>query len=149
MGLVAGVVSARFEGAATAEMKEAGRELFVRQWVAHDPQAHGDGLGPVFNANSCVACHSQGGVGGGGDAAHNVVAYEVHPTVRDRKMQKGLVHAFAINQTFVESRALLKNTFPITTNVCAGSAPRLHNRSASLGQNALPPGSLGRRRIAA
>jgi CxxC motif-containing protein (DUF1111 family) len=112
-GLIAGVVSARFEGAATAEMKDAGRELFVRQWTANDPQAHGDGLGPVFNANSCVACHSQGGVGGGGDAAHNVVAYEVHPTIRDRKMQKGLVHAFAINQNFVESRVLLKNTFPI------------------------------------
>jgi CxxC motif-containing protein (DUF1111 family) len=113
IGLLAGLNSARYDRAATAEMKQAGEELFVRQWVAHDPQAHGDGLGPVFNANSCVACHFQGGVGGGGDAVHNVVAYEVHPTVRDRKLQKGLVHAFAINQSFVESRALLKNTFPI------------------------------------
>jgi CxxC motif-containing protein (DUF1111 family) len=81
--------------------------------VAHDPQAKGDGLGPVFNANSCLACHFQGGVGGGGDAVHNVTAYEVHPTLRDRKLQKGLVHAFAIDKSFVESRALLKTTFPI------------------------------------
>ena len=29
----------------------------------------GDGIGPVFNAKSCVACHFQGGVGGAGDAA--------------------------------------------------------------------------------
>src|SRR5689334_21992401 len=26
-----------------------------------------DGLGPVFNANSCVACHNLGATGGGGD----------------------------------------------------------------------------------
>src|SRR5437667_5951248 len=92
IGLIAGLISARYDRAATAGMKQAGEALFVHQWVSHDPQAHGDGLGPVFNANSCVACHSQGGVGGGGDLAHNVVAYEVHPNVRDRKMQKGLVH---------------------------------------------------------
>jgi CxxC motif-containing protein (DUF1111 family) len=113
IGLVAGLVSARFDRSVTAEMKEVGHELFVRQWVAHDPQAHGDGLGPVFNATSCVACHFQGAVGGGGDAAHNVVAYEVHPTVRDRKLQHGLVHAFAVDKSFVESRALVKTSFPI------------------------------------
>jgi len=106
-------VAARLDRAATAEMKQAGRELFVRQWVAHDPQAHGDGLGPVFNATSCVACHFQGGVGGGGDSAHNVVAYEVHPTIRDRQLQKGLVHAFAVDASFIESRALVKTSFPI------------------------------------
>ncbi len=113
VGLIAGLVSARFDRPATAEMKQAGRELFVRQWTSHDPQAHGDGLGPVFNANSCVACHFQGGVGGGGDVAHNVVAYEVQPTIRDRKFQHGLVHAFAVDKSFVESRALVKTSFPI------------------------------------
>src|SRR5207249_292414 len=106
-------VAARFDPVVTAELQQAGRELFVRRWVANDPQAHGDGLGPVFNANSCVACHFQGGVGGGGDYAHNVVAYEVHPTLRDRHLQKGLVHAFAVDDSLVESRALLKTTFPI------------------------------------
>ena len=35
--------------------------------------AHGgDGLGPVFNDSSCVACHNQGGIGGGGAASKNV-----------------------------------------------------------------------------
>ena len=113
VGLTSAYVRARFDQAVTVEMKQAGRELFVRQWVANDPQAHGDGLGPVFNANSCVACHFQGGVGGGGDTAHNVVAYEVHPTTRDRNLNKGLVHAFAVDKSFVESRTLLKKVFPI------------------------------------
>jgi len=111
--LVSDWVSARIAPPASAEMKQAGQELFVHQWVAHDPQAHGDGLGPMFNANSCVACHFQGGVGGGGDIAHNVVAYEVHPTVHDRQLQKGLLHAFAVDKSLAESHALLKTCFPI------------------------------------
>jgi CxxC motif-containing protein (DUF1111 family) len=50
-----------------------GRELFTREWLPHDGRAHGgDGLGPVFNDSSCVACHNQGGVGGGGAASKNV-----------------------------------------------------------------------------
>ena len=35
--------------------------------------AHGgDGLGPVFNDSSCVACHNQGGAGGAGPSSKNV-----------------------------------------------------------------------------
>ena len=42
-----------------------GRELFERAWTREDSRAHGgDGLGPVFNAESCVACHNLGGSGG-------------------------------------------------------------------------------------
>lgn len=45
-----------------------GRELFAHRWTPNDSfAAGGDGLGPVFNANSCAECHHQGGVGGGGD----------------------------------------------------------------------------------
>ena len=40
----------------------AGRELFNHDWEVNDPLSSGDGLGPVFNAKSCVACHSQGGL---------------------------------------------------------------------------------------
>ena len=32
----------------------------------------GDGLGPVYNDSSCVACHNLGGSGGGGAASKNV-----------------------------------------------------------------------------
>lgn len=49
-----------------------GRELFLREWIPNDPRSHnGDGLGPMFNDSSCVACHNQGGTGGGGPRAKN------------------------------------------------------------------------------
>jgi CxxC motif-containing protein (DUF1111 family) len=50
-----------------------GRELFERVWVKGDPRSHGgDGLGPVFNGSSCVACHNLGGVGGAGTIDKNI-----------------------------------------------------------------------------
>jgi len=50
-----------------------GTELFHRRWQVNDPYcAGGDGVGPVFNDTSCVGCHHQGAVGGGGDNEHNV-----------------------------------------------------------------------------
>ena len=56
-----------------AQEKE-GRELFVRDWSKPDskPAPGGDGLGPMFNDVSCVACHEQGGTGGGGSVQKNV-----------------------------------------------------------------------------
>jgi RNA polymerase sigma factor (sigma-70 family) len=50
-----------------------GRELFERFWVKNDPRSHGgDGLGPVFNGQSCVACHNLGGPGGAGGVDKNI-----------------------------------------------------------------------------
>ena len=47
-----------------------GRELFEREWLPGDSRSHGgDGLGPVYNDSSCVACHNLGGPGGGGRPA--------------------------------------------------------------------------------
>ena len=44
-----------------------GKELFTREWLAGDRRSHaGDGLGPLFNARSCAACHHLGGIGGAG-----------------------------------------------------------------------------------
>jgi len=34
--------------------------------------AGGDGLGPMFNESTCVACHTLGGIGGGGPESKNV-----------------------------------------------------------------------------
>lgn len=49
-----------------------GKELFNREWLPHDSRSHGgDGLGPVFNDSSCVACHNAGATGGGGPASKN------------------------------------------------------------------------------
>lgn len=62
----------------TSDHLQAGRELFVREWIAGDPRSYaGDGLGPVFNARSCVACHNQGGIGGSGARKNNAVLVSV------------------------------------------------------------------------
>ena len=51
----------------------AGHELFERVWVKNDPRGHGgDGLGPVFNGQSCVGCHNLGGSGGAGAIDKNI-----------------------------------------------------------------------------
>jgi CxxC motif-containing protein (DUF1111 family) len=51
----------------------AGAEIFNREWMPNDPRSHGgDGLGPVYNDTSCVACHNSGGSGGGGPVGKNI-----------------------------------------------------------------------------
>lgn len=54
-----------------------GALLFTHSWTVDDPlSAQGDGLGPVYNNRSCVACHNQGGVGGAGANNRNVLLRE-------------------------------------------------------------------------
>ena len=67
-------VEQRAQKAAAAKVVSIdGAEIFAREWIPGDARSHGgDGLGPVFNDSSCVACHNQGGVGGGGPASKNV-----------------------------------------------------------------------------
>jgi CxxC motif-containing protein (DUF1111 family) len=66
-------------GRAGADIKEKaapvadGYEIFNREWMPNDPRGHGgDGLGPVYNDSSCVACHNSGGSGGAGPASKNI-----------------------------------------------------------------------------
>ncbi len=77
---------------------QTGKMLFLHEWKANDPLcAGGDGLGPVYNATSCVACHKQGGTGGAGGLEHNVTVF-----VRDNVPpgpgipRQGVVHAMAV-----------------------------------------------------
>lgn len=98
---------------ASASTKQAGYELFVHEWQPNDPLSHGDGVGPVFNANSCVACHNQGGAGGGGDNSHNVHNFQVLPSSRDPEFHEGTVHAEAIGTQFVETFQMVRDRFPI------------------------------------
>jgi CxxC motif-containing protein (DUF1111 family) len=50
-----------------------GAELFAREWLPTTPGVPGpDGLGPVYNETSCIACHHQGGPGGAGPTSTNV-----------------------------------------------------------------------------
>jgi hypothetical protein len=58
---------------ASAAAAKLGEELFNREWKPNDPRCHGgDGLGPVYNETSCVACHGLGGPGGAGPSEMNV-----------------------------------------------------------------------------
>jgi CxxC motif-containing protein (DUF1111 family) len=70
-----------------------GEELFKRDWQRNDPLCpEGDGLGPVYNATSCVACHHQGGVGGSGGLKHNVTTFSLHRC--KQLVKEGVVHSF-------------------------------------------------------
>ncbi|MFO0956051.1 MAG: di-heme oxidoredictase family protein [Isosphaeraceae bacterium] len=65
-----------------------GRTLFLKEWVAGPTEAGGDGLGPLFNANACVACHNLGGAGGAGTRDHNVnilAAFVGPPSFEDHR----------------------------------------------------------------
>ena len=93
----------------------AGQELFEHQWTANDPLANNDGLGPVFNATSCVACHFQGGVGGGGSMSHNATHFEVMPIPGSPDWKAGTLHKFSVHKDDRETFRGLKKTFPTTT----------------------------------
>jgi RNA polymerase sigma factor (sigma-70 family) len=57
-----------------------GEVLFVKEWVPNDARSRGgDGLGPVYNETSCVACHSLGAPGGAGPESKNVVLITATP----------------------------------------------------------------------
>ena len=98
---------------ASASEMAAGRELFEHEWTANDPLANGDGLGPVFNAKSCVACHFQGGVGGGGEVGHNATHFEILPQPGRNEYVTGVLHDFSVNASEQESMATLKARYPV------------------------------------
>jgi len=102
-----------FAPRASAEVRMAGLELFEHEWRPHDERAGGDGLGPVFNGRSCVECHFQGGAGGGGDNAHNVLAFEAFPTQERPEVKGGLIHRYAVANHLLDSRSELGKCFPI------------------------------------
>lgn len=105
--------------------RELGRELFERQWKSKNPQLGSDGLGPMFNAKSCVACHHQGGVGGGGDtkfnaqaigierldfSAGNGAANELVPVGVKQRMLAGFYPGFS------QTQGAILNTVPLPHN---------------------------------
>ena len=105
-----------WEPRASARERAQGQTLFVHEWRPHDSLAHGDGLGPVFNARSCEACHFQGGVGGGGGNDHNVMSFEAHPTKDRPELQGGLIHKYAVANRFLENQTSLRSFFPIVAH---------------------------------
>ncbi|MCA8989006.1 MAG: c-type cytochrome [Planctomycetaceae bacterium] len=91
-----------------------GEMLFRHEWTPDDPlSVAGDGLGPIFNAKSCVACHFQGGVGGAGSNEHNVTNFAALPSADRPKIQMGVVHTQAVKPAFLETTDKLAALFPI------------------------------------
>jgi len=88
-----------------------GREIFDREWLPGDTRSHGgDGLGPVYNDTSCVACHNSGGVGGGGPVSKNIDILSasggitpVDAVVNDAKPKRAQVQ-----RTASDTKALVK-----------------------------------------
>jgi len=96
----------------TAEAMAAGRELFEHEWTPNDPLTGGDGLGPVFNAKSCVDCHHQGGAGGGGGVDKNVTVYRLAgPNPRGPPPAR-VVHQKAVSREFQETLQLVHPSLP-------------------------------------
>jgi CxxC motif-containing protein (DUF1111 family) len=74
------------------EVLERGKELFTREWIAGDRRSHaGDGLGPVYNAQSCAACHRLGGIGGAGNNETSVSLVTVFVSEKIRGMLAGVL----------------------------------------------------------
>src|SRR5438067_6127082 len=96
--------------AVDGDQARAGEVLFKHEWQVNDPLCpSGDGLGPVFNAKSCVACHNQGGAGGAGGVDHNVTTYLVL-NIDGRPLRQGVVHAFATAPTHQENLSHVDST---------------------------------------
>jgi CxxC motif-containing protein (DUF1111 family) len=113
-----------------------GRDLFVHEWTPGDPlAARGDGLGPVFNASSCAACHQQGGVGGSGSVEHNVTVFTRAPKA-GAGATRGVIHQFATDAASQETLQNVSSKFPNK------SRPTLADLTALLPKPAKPPASV-------
>lgn len=112
--LLISVVAYRYwAGRITPEKIAAGKILFEREWQPHDPLTpQGDGLGPVFNDVSCVACHFQGGTGGAGPNSKNVHKFMVMPTAERQQVYHGVIHKAAVRDELQEDIAHVQNLFP-------------------------------------
>jgi CxxC motif-containing protein (DUF1111 family) len=80
----------------------AGRDLFLHSWVEDDAwSVDGNGLGPIFNARSCVACHMQGGLGGAGPRSRNVDPdlIDRHARLVDRSDVLAALTALSVDDT--------------------------------------------------
>ena len=104
-------------GEATPAMIAQGRELFMHEWSVDDPLAAGDGLGPVFNERSCVACHFQGGVGGSGPRAATVNTFEIVDPERPRQLISGVVHKEATSEAHREDFGQVRERFGVANVV--------------------------------
>jgi len=98
--------------AVETDMVKVGDMLFSHDWQPNDTLANGgDGIGPVFNAKSCAACHHQNGPGGSGDLDHNVTTFLVLAS-NGQPQRQGVVHAFATDAKYQETLQNIDRTMP-------------------------------------
>jgi CxxC motif-containing protein (DUF1111 family) len=122
-------------------MAAAGKELFEHIWTPKDNLSpDGDGLGPVYNATSCRACHFQGGVGGSGGLGQNVTAFTVRsvadgPSIRSKPegavVREGVVHAYSTAPKYQETLSQVHPQLPTVIRPKLGmlvSLPAFGNR---------------------
>src|SRR5262249_51876811 len=96
-------------------MARAGEVLFHHEWTPNDPLSpDGDGLGPVYNATSCVACHNQGGSGGSGSRDSNVTTVTVNVR-RSGFLHESVVHSHAIQFELRETLGDVHESLPNLT----------------------------------
>jgi CxxC motif-containing protein (DUF1111 family) len=107
----------RVDAAAAA----AGATLFHHEWTPHDSLTKGDGLGPVFNARSCVECHLQGGPGGGGPIEANVTVYGIVDGQTRGLPPAGVVHRQAVRPDLQETLAQVRAGLPATPSLALGA----------------------------
>ena len=95
---------------------EQGRLLFEREWKSRNPSLGNDGLGPLHNATSCVACHHQGGVGGSGAAPFNAKSLGIETLrVSSLRARPDLVANMlgTFHPGFVDANGGMQNTLPL------------------------------------
>jgi CxxC motif-containing protein (DUF1111 family) len=120
------------------DMAQAGRELFHHRWTTNDPLAPGgDGLGPLYNADSCVACHHQGGAGGGGGVQHNVTSFVIRAT-HNSPAREGVVHAHSTDSGQRETLRDVHSALPPVSQPTLAMLIRVQGRENE--RLAFPPG---------
>lgn len=109
-----GIAVAKFAfSGPNAETIAAGKVLFEHEFEPNDPLCgNGDGLGPVFNEKSCVACHFQGGTGGSGPNQFNVTTFEAMPVPGRPEVVSGGIHMYATSTEDEETVDALQGLYP-------------------------------------
>jgi CxxC motif-containing protein (DUF1111 family) len=130
-----------------------GKELFTHEWVPGDPRSHaGDGLGPVYNAQSCASCHRLGGIGGAGTRKTDVTLVsiapqsgrksklsiadrkdlaEIHPSLRTQDFFP--LHRFGAGPEFTKWEASIRSHFVFAGNILLTLTESTRNTPALFG----------------
>ncbi len=107
-----------------------GQQLFTQPFSPTPLTPAGDGLGPLFNHVSCVACHHSGGVGGAGDHRFNPRAFAIQQLrFNPQATKQNLTQAIAsINPLLLGPDGAMSNSVTLPRH--GGTAQFAHLRSA-------------------